>query len=835
VFKKILLHMATLLLTFIMLFSAFNCGGVETLKGPDALPGKLLINISQARTDTERLTAIKNVLCQGLSLGFTDEKGNQLNRNISKDAVSLTAEDMAVLNSYIKEKQGYTIAEVVEFLAAAGVKLASTEKVITTKDILPDIQKYVNWSYAYRDDVKSLLGLALASGADMQIAGTAPKFQANTVISTTASLMMLADILIGVPMEKRVSSHRFIKAAYAADTKELAEKVEGLLTIVETGALLTDKGEQMDTSEVAMNLIKSFAAGSRLSVRIVWMESESYSSLNKSSVVQSIELSSYVQKKISLGVILILMPSGEKLLDVPVTYTLNLLGPTSAFTGQTGPLFPDADAKLETELRASSLEFDGHRLGIKNTPPNITEFAVRPNNLSNTARRIAMLHASAQVNFAELKLAAAQKPNELGAISPLIDELQTAYVKMQQSIKVASWMSEVIIMPAAYEVNIEPREMTGEINQKYTFRALLKDNKPLPVQGLIMLWEIDFITPEKREVYDSASFSQKTDFEYTFTKTGTYEITCTVRDASGTMIDSTPAKVVIKPKSTSGISLDIQTPALLESNIGLNFKAIPSVPLEQIPQNTAWKWDFDDGTPPYTRIGRTEVYLTATHPFAKNGTYNITLSLVDRTSDQVYATTTKKITIDDSASLSKTNRISTSLYVYGKVEGDGPGFGLTLKGFGHGFYQQPPLQTFQWPSATSFKGTWQQTSTTSRGVQTNTHELQGTISVSSQEIKITSYTYTHTFSSPDYEGPGKGWKYTENVVLKDIPLTKINGGDAPKYTAKIQGKDLAQYVVQTSREEFFANGQKTFFNQAIWDNIPQGIVPILEITIDYAR
>jgi PKD repeat protein len=130
------------------------------------------------------------------------------------------------------------------------------------------------------------------------------------------------------------------------------------------------------------------------------------------------------------------------------------------------------------------------------------------------------------------------------------------------------------------------------------------------------------------------------------------------------------------------------------------------VPLEQIPQNTAWKWDFGDGSAPYIRIGRSEVYLIATHPFAKNGTYEVKLSLVDRTSDQVYATTTKKITIDDSVSLSKTNRISTSLSVYGKVEGDGPGFGLTTKSFGLGFYQQPPLQTFQWPSATSFKGTW---------------------------------------------------------------------------------------------------------------------------------
>jgi hypothetical protein len=314
-----------------------------------------------------------------------------------------------------------------------------------------------------------------------------------------------------------------------------------------------------------------------------------------------------------------------------------------------------------------------------------------------------------------------------------------------------------------------------------------------------------------------------------------YEVGLTVYKTKYDYIIASPAKITIKPTVTSDKILAIVVPNLLETNIGLNFKVVPSVNLEDIPQNTAWKWDFGDNSPPLIRTGRTEAYLNASHVYAKNGVYNISVSLIDRTSEAVITTFTAKITVDDSASLNKTNRLATSLSVYGKVECDGPGLGLTTKSFSHGFYQQPPLQTFTWPTSTSFKGTWQQTSTTSRGVQTNTHELQGTISVSSQGIKITSYTYTHTFSSPDYEGPGKGWKYTEKVALKDIPLTKINGGDAPKYTARIQGKELAAFVVQTTREEDLPSGQKLYFNQVIWDNIPQGVVPQIELTIDYAK
>ena len=102
---------------------------------------------------------------------------------------------------------------------------------------MPDIQKYVDWSYAHRDDPRSLLGLVVASGPNMQVPGASPKFKGDTRISNVAGLMILADILVGIPKEKKVSANLFRNVAYAADSElqELAVTMQGLIAAVETG------------------------------------------------------------------------------------------------------------------------------------------------------------------------------------------------------------------------------------------------------------------------------------------------------------------------------------------------------------------------------------------------------------------------------------------------------------------------------------------------------------------------------------------------------------------------------------------------------------------------
>jgi hypothetical protein len=234
--EKLPLKLITFLVMFAIIFPSISCGGGFST-GPGNLPGKLIVNISQAQTEAERQTAIQKVLCNSLSLGFIDASGNQLNPNVQDGSASLTANDLAALSYFISEAEGYTINDIVDFLADFGILLSSTKEAITTDSILPNIQKYVDWSYVHRDDTRSLLGLVLASGPDMQVVGASPKFGGDTRISTAAGLMILADILVGVPENKQVVAKHSRNIAYAAETdiQEFALKVQGLITKIETG------------------------------------------------------------------------------------------------------------------------------------------------------------------------------------------------------------------------------------------------------------------------------------------------------------------------------------------------------------------------------------------------------------------------------------------------------------------------------------------------------------------------------------------------------------------------------------------------------------------------
>jgi hypothetical protein len=130
--KYISIRILTTLLVVSLVLPVVSCFGGQS-SGTKNLPGQLVVNISQAKTDAERQTAIKDVLCQGLSLGLVDEKGNQLNRNVTQGCASLTLNDLAAMSYFISEKQGYTIDDIVDFLAGAGILFSSTKQKITTK------------------------------------------------------------------------------------------------------------------------------------------------------------------------------------------------------------------------------------------------------------------------------------------------------------------------------------------------------------------------------------------------------------------------------------------------------------------------------------------------------------------------------------------------------------------------------------------------------------------------------------------------------------------------------------------------------------------------------
>ena len=166
---------------------------------PTGLPTVAPAPVEGAPSEAEARMAVEAMSNQSFSLGLVDEAGNQLNPNVPQDAISLRPADLDAHAKLIAVGSYRTIAYVVEFLAGLDLRLARTGRTITVEDLLPDLQSYVNWSFAHRDDPRSALGLQLATGPDLTMPEAPPQMSGETQISPAAALMLVADILMGVP------------------------------------------------------------------------------------------------------------------------------------------------------------------------------------------------------------------------------------------------------------------------------------------------------------------------------------------------------------------------------------------------------------------------------------------------------------------------------------------------------------------------------------------------------------------------------------------------------------------------------------------------------------
>ena len=321
-------------------------------------------------------------------------------------------------------------------------------------------------------------------------------------------------------------------------------------------------------------------------------------------------------------------------------------------------------------------------------------------------------------------------------------------------------------------------------------------------------------------------------------------------EVASTTIPASITQPASQSTTQTNISLDIELPSLLETAQGMTFKAKPDVPLTQIPQNTAWLWDFGDDTAPVTQVGRTEAYLNAGHVYARNGEYQIRLSLIDRTTKKEYASTIKDLVINDSASLRKTNHAKIIVRLNGDVSGNGPGqgwlvndeAGFTATTFG-GEYSNLSPTLFEWAGERSagwgsmsgdwrgqendFIGTLKITSTKSE--EEINKSFAGTVAITPDGISLKTGGCDYSLYYPNYEGSGKLWHIYEDLTLNDVPLTKLWGGDYPKYYCLLQGESVVPYVVGANSSEFFPNGQENTWNYMWVDTLP----PIeIEITFD---
>ncbi|NQT74447.1 MAG: hypothetical protein HQ553_17040 [Chloroflexi bacterium] len=461
-----------LVLIFSMLTSVLACGGggsssptsdeqqvtpTVTGGGLETVRAKQITAIGQSNTEDNRKPAIEVVVRHGFTLGMIDENGNQLNSNIPVDSLSLTPEDVAAHAAMIPGGNYRTVNYVVDSLAEEGVVLASTDETITLDDFLPDLQDYVDWSFANPNDPKSGLGLLIGSGHEFQVPESAPTISGETMISPLASLMMMGDILLGIeelmPQEgdgiisKIISI--FADDAHASDELEKPKDIKGLITNIKPrlGALLkllpSDEWEKR-----AKQLLSTLEFNNRFVVRVMDQESinlQEKEFLDWTRVLQ-IHRVGYQHKFAAI----LALPSEksinavEVMKGVPAIFTFTLISPGSQI-GLT--LFPDADAQLmavKDFKDETTIGFEGYRATVASkmqaSRSTLAFGSIEATRLPSEART-ALLLASATIETRLDEVGFLKQTALTAVLGMSIDEIN-ALVKI---IKPAPWICAVVL------------------------------------------------------------------------------------------------------------------------------------------------------------------------------------------------------------------------------------------------------------------------------------------------------------------------------------------------------------------------------------------------------
>jgi hypothetical protein len=338
-----------------------------------------------------------------------------------------------------------------------------------------------------------------------------------------------------------------------------------------------------------------------------------------------------------------------------------------------------------------------------------------------------------------------------------------------------------------------------------------------------------------------------TDNKSTIASTKTTSTATAAVTTASTSKTTTPAKSTVPPTAASpaNISLDIELPPVLETLETMMFKAKPGVALNQIPVNTMWQWDFGDGSPPDTKVGLTELFLTTGHRYVKNGDYQVTLSLIDLATKKPLATAAKRFIISDIASFKKTNHLRMTLTISGMEERkDAIGFESYMKTFDAELFTREPW-TFEWfgewrmgspgdwrGDEIKFKGDYLLVANTETGEQTITYSMSGKILVNTDGMQLVDFDYTKELKNPDYKGTDKNWSYEYGLGLAPIPITKITGGESPKFQYHLKGFDNINPLIKTvGYYEIFPDGKMIEWHPEITDDLTESDLQIIMDTL----
>ena len=813
--NRLTMSIVQLLLICLLALSVFGCGSAPdtSVPGTSGLVGEiaeLIMDISGADSTVEREEAVQEVISRGSSLGLIDEDGRQVNPNVSEDAISLTPDDITALAYFVEIGHYRTLGSIIDYLAEAGVTLSSTGRIVTFNDLLPDLQKYVYWSFDNADDADSQLGIMLASGPSLETPASPPAIEPTTQISPMAAILMLGDILVGVEdrTAEGVSGNWFIGVAHAADLQETAKRILGLITEVEkllkpaevtvdffkkAGETLgwvepsTEPAIELKIPDVAKKLIGAFAAGNHFAVRVKTSTSMSAADL---SVAKSIELDA-TGDSTTLFLSVELIGSGKNqgsiTGDIPILYTLRLLSPNESGSGV--PLYPDADAILSPAGGITTTGANGHIMDIAGKGMELPAIAyIEASKLDNKEKRIAVLYASATILTgdlaAEYEKYTKQYASAISAAGLKPEEVREMFSIMKTAVTVSPWMVNVILT-GGLEVTIDPVELKGEPNKVYKFTAKIDD---VPAGSR---WDWSVVRDRGSGYVDEVKFNTGPDnvAAVNFPADGNYIVEVILWDSFNKPIDDATVKVVIEGKKEKGIEISIDPEKVTgEAGCQVKFTIVPNVPWEEMPEKVIWQWDFDDMNPsivereasPRGGIRRNEEYHNYTWP----GVKHVSVKMLDGETRSVIAMAEATADIDNLTAIQRTTHVRALFWAFKSTPTYYDLNGvltihnefMTHSSVGLSSTGAPPLE---W-TGSQFHVTWGSTVNT----QTYKYTIDGTVSQDAGEVEKISL--TSEFTDTDYGG--KLWTRKEVLVLKNVPIGKNSCGDNVRFYKRWVGE-----------------------------------------------
>ena len=667
--RSVTLKIAAALLACCLIWGMAGCGRPAPPPAPPPVPGpapgqplplprpfQQTAKLAQASTLEATAEAIRAVIQGSLSLRLADDPSPP------SRAVPVSPGDVVALAYLEHEAHATPVYSLVEFLAAAGVTLEDEASPLTSAQLLPHLQNQVDWSYDNPQDERALLGvmLATAPGAAGPPA-SAPSFTTETLLSPTAALMLMADILIGVSPEDHIGVFP-VGGRIAHAATPTSDRVQGL--IFRTRQVLMRPGG----SPYMHALLGAYALGNRFAVRLLvddyyrvtdslqdggltWRSTRA--GLKALPVAKTVTLDRTRRELVLVAVTALLptressfaergavLPGGMILEALPVKYDFRLI--SEATLGLAEPLCEDADV---TMLFADEVYFTDasvhpwtptadwvlapYHARLESDMP--LPVLLRASLLQNDEPQSAVLLVSARMWWPDLEPILAQNPDLADILGITLDEIRAVLADLQREVAFPPWMCTVLVRPSTLaELEIDP-ELSGAVvgdQCEFTVRETPEVDRGI-LAGVHYEYEWQVfaapddaaLVPRGEAVVKRSDSRQRqaghvgsTDgppqaFRVTLSEPGTYEVRATLRvlsDPRGLYpnpvmerLASGSARVEVRPPEPGTIRITLTSnPMPAEVGTAVAITAAPEGDFTGLSESVIWRWDFGDGSPP---------------------------------------------------------------------------------------------------------------------------------------------------------------------------------------------------------------------------------------------